>query len=58
MVIADELNKGLIQKLNLSGTDFHAQLVMIWSKEKHISEPLHAFMMMVKKMMQAGYKKA
>ncbi len=50
MVITDELNKGLIQKLNLSGTDFNAKLVMIWSKEKHISEPLRAFMMMVKKM--------
>ena len=57
MVITDELNKGLIQKLNLLGTDFNAKLVMIWSKEKHISEPLRPFMMKVKKVMQAGYEK-
>jgi DNA-binding transcriptional LysR family regulator len=50
MVITEELNKGLLKTLNWSGTDFNAKLIMIWSKEKHISEPLRAFMMMVKKM--------
>jgi DNA-binding transcriptional LysR family regulator len=50
MVIRDELNKGLLKTLNWSGNDFNAKLIMIWSKEKHISEPLNAFMMMVRKM--------
>ena len=50
MVITDELNNGLLKTLNWSGKDFNAKLIMIWSKEKHISEPLRAFMMMVKKM--------
>jgi DNA-binding transcriptional LysR family regulator len=50
IVIAEELRRGLIQKLNWSGGNFIAKLIMIWSKEKHISEPLSAFMMMVKKM--------
>ncbi len=52
IIITDELNKGLLQTLNWSGTGFNAKLIMIWAKEKHISEPLHAFMMMVKKMIK------
>lgn len=50
MVITEELNNNTIKKLNWAGTDFNAKLLMIWSREKHISEPLNAFMMMVKKM--------
>ncbi len=49
MVITEEVSKGLLKTLNWSGTDLNAKLVMIWSKEKHISEPLNAFMMMVRK---------
>ncbi len=49
IVIADELKKGLLQTLNWSGTNFGSKLIMIWSREKHISEALHAFMMMIKK---------
>jgi DNA-binding transcriptional LysR family regulator len=50
MVIADELNKGLLKTLNWSGRDFNAKLIMIWSKEKHISKALNAFMMTIRKM--------
>ncbi len=50
IVIANELKKGLLQTLPWSGISFNAKLIMIWSNEKHISEPLRAFMMMVKKM--------
>lgn len=49
MVVYDELNKGILKSLNWTGDDFNAKLIMIWSKEKHISEPLNAFMMMMKK---------
>ncbi len=49
MVIKSEIDKGLLKTLNWSGKDFDAKLVMIWSEEKHISKPLNAFMMMVKK---------
>lgn len=52
IVIKDELNKGLLKTLNWSSADFNAKLIMIWSKEKHISKPLHAFMMMIKTMIQ------
>jgi DNA-binding transcriptional LysR family regulator len=52
IVINDELNKGLLKTLNWSSADFNAKLIMIWSKEKHISKPLHAFMMMIKTMIQ------
>lgn len=52
IVITDELNKGSLQTLNWSGTGFNAKLIMIWAKEKHISEPLRTFMMMVKKMIK------
>ncbi len=50
MVITPELNNGLLKTLQWTGKDFDAKLVMIWSKERHISEPLQAFMMMVRKM--------
>jgi DNA-binding transcriptional LysR family regulator len=50
MVIADELNKGLLKTLNWSGRDFNAKLIMIWSKEKHIPKALNAFMMTIRKM--------
>jgi len=52
IVISDELNKGLLKTLNISRANFNAKLIMIWSKEKHISKPLHAFMMMIKKIIQ------
>ena len=52
IVINDEINKGLLKTLNWSSADFNAKLIMIWSKEKHISKPLHAFMMMIKTMIQ------
>lgn len=52
IVIQKELEQGLIKKINLSNADLNAKLIMIWSKEKHISKPLHAFMMMIKKMIQ------
>lgn len=50
MVIREELENGTLKTLNWKGKDFDAGLIMIWSKEKHVSKPLHAFMMMVKKM--------
>ncbi len=50
MVIQDELNKNLLKTLHWSGKDLNARLIMIWSKEKHVSRPLSAFMLMVKKM--------
>lgn len=50
MAIKEELNKDLLKTLNWTGKAFNAKLIMIWSKERHISEPLRAFMMMVKKM--------
>ena len=49
-VIRDEIDKGLLKTLNWAGPDFGAKLLMIWSNERHISEPLNAFMMMVRKM--------
>ena len=52
VVIKDELDKGVLETLNWSGKSLDAKLLMIWSKERHISEPLRAFMMMVKKMVQ------
>lgn len=55
MVIDDELNKGLLKALNWSGADFNSKLIMIWSKERHITKPLHAFMMMIKKMIQDNH---
>jgi DNA-binding transcriptional LysR family regulator len=50
MVIKDELDKGLLKIVNWKGPAFNAKLFMIWNKEKHLSEPLKAFMYMVKKM--------
>lgn len=52
MVIRDELDKGLLKTLDWSGPDFNAKLTMIVSKEKHISEALSAFIMIVKKMIK------
>jgi DNA-binding transcriptional LysR family regulator len=57
MVITDEINKGLLKTLNWSGIDFNAKLIMLWSKERHISEALQAFMLTVKKLILiAGLK--
>jgi len=50
MVIREELDEGLLKTLNWKGPAFNAKLYMIWNKEKHLSEPLKAFMYMVKKM--------
>jgi DNA-binding transcriptional LysR family regulator len=50
IAIKEELNKGLLQTLNWTGKAFSAKLIMIWSKERHISEPLQAFLMLAKKM--------
>ncbi len=52
MVIKEEMDKGLVKSLHWTGPDFNAKLIMIWSKAKHISKPLHAFMMMVHKRME------
>lgn len=52
MVIKEELEKGLLKTLNWAGSDFAAKLMMIWSREKRISKPLDAFMMMIKRMIQ------
>jgi DNA-binding transcriptional LysR family regulator len=52
MAITEELNNGSLKTLNWPGADFGARLIMILSKEKHISKPLNAFMIMVRKMMQ------
>jgi len=52
IVIKDELNKELLKTLDWSGADLSAKLIMIWSKEKHITKPIHAFMLMVKKIIQ------
>ncbi len=52
IVIANELKNGSLKTLNWSGKDFNARLIMIWSKEKHISEPLEAFILMVRKMIK------
>lgn len=49
MIIRDELDKGLLKTANWKGPAFNARLFMIWNKEKHQSEPLKAFMYMVKK---------
>ena len=50
MVIKDELNAGLLKIIYWKGPAFNAKLFMIWNKEKHLSEPLKAFMYMVRKM--------
>lgn len=50
IVISDELKNGTLKTLNWAGHDFGAKLFMIWSNERHISEPLSAFMLMVRKM--------
>jgi DNA-binding transcriptional LysR family regulator len=50
MVVKDELDKGLLKILYWRGPAFNAKLFMIWNKEKHLSEPLKAFMYMVRKM--------
>ncbi len=52
MVIKDELDQGMLKTLNWKGPDFNANIVMIWSKEKHISEPLKAFQLMIRKTIQ------
>jgi DNA-binding transcriptional LysR family regulator len=52
MAITEELNNGSLKTLNWSGPNFGAKLIMILSKEKHISKPLNAFMIIVRKMMQ------
>jgi DNA-binding transcriptional LysR family regulator len=49
MIIRDELDKGLLKTVNWKVTAFNATLFMIWNKEKHLSEPLKAFMYMVRK---------
>jgi DNA-binding transcriptional LysR family regulator len=50
MVIRDEMDKGLLKIANWKGPAFNARLFMIWRKKKHLSEPLKAFMYMVRKM--------
>jgi len=50
MVIKEELDKGLLKIIKWKGPAFNAKLFMIWNKEKHVSEPLKAFMYMVRKM--------
>ncbi len=51
-VIQDEIKEGLMKKIELNNADLTAKLFMIWSKEKHVSKPLEAFMMMVKKLIE------
>jgi DNA-binding transcriptional LysR family regulator len=50
MMIQEELEQGLLKSVNWKGPAFNAKLFMIWNKEKHLSEPLKAFMYMVRKM--------
>ncbi|MGD1046923.1 MAG: LysR family transcriptional regulator [Bacteroidota bacterium] len=50
MVIKDELDEGLLKMANWKGPAFNAKLYMIWNKQKHLSEPLKAFIYMVRKM--------
>jgi len=50
MAIKDELDKGLLKTLKWKGPAFNAKLFMIWNKVQHLSEPLKAFMYMVRKM--------
>jgi DNA-binding transcriptional LysR family regulator len=52
VVISGELNKGTLKTLSWAGANLNARLIMIWPKEKHTSESLNAFMMMVRKMKQ------
>ncbi len=52
LVIRNELKMGVIDALNWRGDNLNANLVMIWSKERHISEPLRAFMTVIRKMMK------
>lgn len=49
MIIEDELLNGTIRTLKWKGANINAKLFMIWPKERLISEPLEAFMMMVRK---------
>lgn len=49
LVIKEELQKSLMKKINLLDANLNAKFIMIWPKEKHISKPLHAFMMMIKR---------
>jgi len=49
MVIKDELNRSLLKTVNWKGPAFNGRLFMIWKKDKHQSEPLKAFMYMVRK---------
>lgn len=49
IVIREELDNGLLKTVNWKGPAFNARLFMIWNKEKHLSEPLKAFMYMVRK---------
>jgi len=50
LVIKSELDAGIISTVNWSGDNLDAKMVMLWSKERHISEPLGAFMTMIRKM--------
>ncbi len=52
MVIKEELEKGMLKTINWPKSNLGAKFVMIWSKDKHISKPQEAFMIMMRKMMQ------
>jgi DNA-binding transcriptional LysR family regulator len=49
MVIKEELDNGILKAIKWNGPAFNAKLLMIWHKEKLLSEPLKAFMYMVRK---------
>jgi len=49
IAIKEELDNGELKTLDYTSTDFDAKLIMIWSKEKHISKTLEAFKIMIKK---------
>lgn len=50
IVIIDELDEGLLKTINWKGPDFNAKLYMIWNNEKHLTDPIKAFMFMARKM--------
>jgi DNA-binding transcriptional LysR family regulator len=49
MVIKEELDKGIISAIKWIGPAFNAKLFMIWHKEKLLSDPVNAFINMMRK---------
>lgn len=52
ITVKSELEQGLLKTLAWKGPAFNAKLFMIWHKEKRQSEPLKAFIFMIRKLMK------